>query len=159
MANVQSIQAGESKGNFTLMWGDDGSSVFYNQAFDTLEFPKLQLKNPPQHEYIIYKTETEFEIVQARTALEAMAQSNIHNPFKIVHGGSRLASVIANSKLKKAEETVEEEEVSREEDNQTEKMETAATKAEPKPQPEAKAAATPNVKTEPSPQPNPTPKA
>ncbi len=105
MANVESMQPGNGDGTFSSMWGNDDSDVFYNQSFDTLELPKLQLKNSPQHEYLIYSNNVEFEVVQAKTALEAIRQSSITAPYKIVHTGNRLAAIIGGEKLKAAVDT------------------------------------------------------
>ena len=47
---------------------------------------------------------SEYKVVQATTALEAMEQANIKNPLKIIHTGSRLANIIEHAKLQQAKE-------------------------------------------------------
>ncbi len=104
MANIQSITIGRNDSEFSPAWDIDDSEIFYNQSFSDLFFPKLELRNPPQNEYVIYVNKTEYKVVRATTALEAMEQANIKNPLKIIHTGSRLANIIEHAKLQQAKE-------------------------------------------------------
>lgn len=104
MANIQSITIGRNDSEFSPAWDLDDSEIFYKQSFSDLFFPKLELRNPPQNEYVIYVNKTEYKVVQATTALEAMEQANIKNPLKIIHTGSRLANIIEHAKLQQAKE-------------------------------------------------------
>lgn len=104
MANLYSIPIGKNESAFSPLWEIDDSALFYGLDFSPMALPKLQLKNPPQHEYVIYENKTEYKIVQANTALEAMEQCGITKPHKIIHMGSRLANIIDHCKLVRAAE-------------------------------------------------------
>lgn len=100
MTEMSAAQGATEQGKFCSVWEDDGPD-FYGMEFGELSLPKLQLKNPPQQEYIIYKTPEEFTVIQADTALEAITQSQIEVPYKILHPGNRLACIIEYAKLQR----------------------------------------------------------
>lgn len=69
------------------------------QGYQNIALPKLKRHNAKSNEYHVYSSETEYKAVIAESAVDAVAASNIKDPFKVVHAHSRIAAVVETNTL------------------------------------------------------------
>lgn len=69
------------------------------QGYKHIALPKLKRHNAQSNEYYVYSSEMEYKSVTAESAVDAVAASQIKEPFKVVHAHSRIASVVETSTL------------------------------------------------------------
>lgn len=54
------------------------------EEFYPLKLPMMKFNNPEFHQYRIYKNQSEYEVVEAASANEALEKSGIDKPYKII---------------------------------------------------------------------------
>src|SRR4051812_45287969 len=77
------------------------------QGYRNIPLPKLRRHDARSDEYHVYSSETEFKSVMADSAVNAVTESEIAEPIKVVHANSRLADVMDTKLLELIEADAE----------------------------------------------------
>ena len=74
-----------------------------HQGFEDIGLPEMHRKDKTKDKYIVYSSKDEFKIVHAATAVEAIIESKIEKPFKVVHENCRIGHVLKDGILELVE--------------------------------------------------------
>ncbi|MDB2414633.1 hypothetical protein N9W34_02550 [Rickettsiales bacterium] len=111
---IPADNSGNNMGKILEVPIEDGEPIWAGgtpeeQGFENISLPHLQRSNSNMKEYHIYKDETEFVVIEANSAIDAINESKIEMPFKVIHANCRLNRVVNDGELQLAPEPVLEE--------------------------------------------------
>lgn len=69
------------------------------QGYKNLDLPRLKRHEAKSNEYHVYTSKTEYKAVLAESAVNAVAESQVSTPVKVVHAHSRIADVMDTKTL------------------------------------------------------------